>query len=188
MIPNYISLFRLLFGVFILALLPNFPLTTSFLVLILFVMLVSEISDMGDGYLARKWGQETSLGRLLDPMVDCVYRFFVFLSFASLGWMGVWVCGIFFLNYVLVAYFRGFAQVMRVDFGGARLSGKVKSGVQACAQLLLVMVYVLYGEGYVVYEDWLLLRDVLVWMAVGVTVAATIDYIYYFYRLALKST
>jgi phosphatidylglycerophosphate synthase len=64
-IPNAISLARLLMAIPIAILISQGRWTAAFILL-----LVSAASDGLDGFLARKLGQESALGRLLDPAAD----------------------------------------------------------------------------------------------------------------------
>ena len=47
------------------------------------LLTVSELSDFMDGYLARRMGQVTDLGKILDPMADSIYRISIFLALRS---------------------------------------------------------------------------------------------------------
>jgi len=58
------------------------------------VLAFSSITDFLDGYLARKWNQQTRLGQLLDPAADRLYIFATLLGLALTemipGWL-FWV-------------------------------------------------------------------------------------------------
>jgi len=77
-VPNALSLLRLL-------LVPVF----AWLIIsghdgwAVFVLAVSGITDYLDGTLARRWGQESRVGQLLDPLADRLYILAILLG---LGW------------------------------------------------------------------------------------------------------
>ncbi|MFC5382444.1 CDP-alcohol phosphatidyltransferase family protein [Aquipuribacter nitratireducens] len=80
-VPNAISLARL----------ACVPLFAAFIVrdqdlLALLVLLLAGVSDYVDGVLARRWGQVTRLGQLLDPAAD---RLYVTAALLGLGWREV---------------------------------------------------------------------------------------------------
>jgi cardiolipin synthase len=85
-LPNLLSFLRL-------ALVP------VFLVLIirgedawaLLVLVVSSTTDFLDGFLARKLGQVTRLGQLLDPAADRLYIFAALIGLASRGLVPWWI-------------------------------------------------------------------------------------------------
>ncbi|MHA6758847.1 CDP-diacylglycerol--glycerol-3-phosphate 3-phosphatidyltransferase [Streptacidiphilus sp. PAMC 29251] len=86
-IPNMLSMARLVgVPVFLwLVLWPVFggPHNDGWAVLIL---MASGVSDYLDGKLARKWGQISRLGQLLDPLAD---RLFVLSTIVGLTWRGI---------------------------------------------------------------------------------------------------
>ena len=68
LLPNIITLLRLLLLPFIFYfLLKN---TTSCFIVALILIVVAYFSDMIDGWVARKLNQESDLGKILDPLVD----------------------------------------------------------------------------------------------------------------------
>ncbi|MFD6055355.1 CDP-alcohol phosphatidyltransferase family protein [Agromyces sp. NPDC060279] len=85
-IPNVLSMLRL-------ALVP------VFLVLLvlheyigaLVVLVVASLSDLADGYLARRLNQVTRLGQLLDPAADRLYIFAALLGLAAGGLVPWWI-------------------------------------------------------------------------------------------------
>ena len=49
---------------------------------VLGVVIVCELTDFMDGYLARKYGQVTESGRMMDSLADTIYRDTIFLCLA----------------------------------------------------------------------------------------------------------
>jgi len=93
-----------------------------------------EVTDLLDGWAARKLDQVSSLGKLIDPMADSICRFSVFLAFITeqsvrtQPWPVLLVALVFYRD-ALVAYTRVFAASRGVVLA-ARVSGKVKALVQ----------------------------------------------------------
>jgi cardiolipin synthase len=68
LLPNLITLLRLFLLPFIFYfLLKN---TTSDFIIALVLIAIAYFSDMVDGWVARKFNQESDLGKILDPLVD----------------------------------------------------------------------------------------------------------------------
>lgn len=49
----------------------------------LFILAISGASDWLDGFLARKWNQQTKLGEMLDPAAD---RLYILVTLLGLAW------------------------------------------------------------------------------------------------------
>lgn len=170
--PNIVTVSRLFLAVVLFALIDQSDrwMMTS----ILFVVAVS--TDALDGYLARKYGQVTTLGRILDPFVDkfIVCGTFVFLvsrpeQTGVTAWMVVVVLG----REMFVSGLRGFLEQQGLDFS-ADWSGKIKMVLQ-CVGLtasLLSCVPDLQETGISP------LRDFLLWLAVLVTAYSGLAYIW----------
>ncbi|MEI8094549.1 MAG: CDP-diacylglycerol--glycerol-3-phosphate 3-phosphatidyltransferase [Spirochaetales bacterium] len=54
------------------------------------VFLISESSDVVDGWVARKFGETSDLGKLLDPFSDVLSRLTLFLCFLLVGCVPLW--------------------------------------------------------------------------------------------------
>jgi len=85
-IPNVLSMLRL-------ALVPVFLvlLVLGEYVGALIVLVVASLSDLADGYLARRLNQVTRLGQLLDPAADRLYIFAALLGLAAGGLVPWWI-------------------------------------------------------------------------------------------------
>lgn len=79
-IPNLITIFRIiLIPVFLIIFHSNLENRVLYAGLI---FLISGISDILDGYIARKYDMGTKLGAVLDPFADKLMSFAVLISFA----------------------------------------------------------------------------------------------------------
>jgi cardiolipin synthase (CMP-forming) len=85
-IPNLLSMLRL-------ALVPPFLvlIIVGDYVAALIVLIVASLTDLLDGYLARRLNQVTRLGQLLDPAADRLYIFAALLGMAAHGLVPWWI-------------------------------------------------------------------------------------------------
>jgi cardiolipin synthase len=85
-LPNALSFLRiLLVPVFLWLIVADFPLWA------VAVLAFSSATDYLDGYLARKWNQQTRLGQLLDPAADRLYIFATLLGLTLVGYVPPWL-------------------------------------------------------------------------------------------------
>ena len=91
-----------------------------------------EVSDLLDGYFARRLGLESELGKVLDPFADSISRLTYFLAFVGSGLVPLWIFLILVYRDVSVAYIRVILSHFRVLMP-ARASGKLKAWVYAFA-------------------------------------------------------
>ena len=143
-------------------------------------LVIAEITDVMDGIVARRIGEVSAVGKLLDPLSDSIFRMFVFLGFVASGWMPLWMMCVFFARDILVAYLRVFSGLQNIVLA-ARISGKVKAVVQATAQIALVILYLF--DHWQLSDTWLgfaLPMEQVGWwlcfIAAGVTVWSAYDY------------
>lgn len=107
------------------------------LVVAYIIMSLSEVSDIIDGYVARRDKLVTDLGKILDPLSDSISRFFYFFALAYHGLFPIWFMVFFFFRDIIVAYVRIFASFSGTVMS-ARFSGKLKGAVQFAGQYLLM--------------------------------------------------
>ena len=136
-IPNLLSILRLILAPVVLWLVLSG--SVHALGLALFLMVIAELTDFFDGFLARTLKQESEIGRLIDPVCDVIYHVTVFLAFVKQGWMSPWMLFVIYARDLGVPYLRTLARQRGVDIG-VRFSGKVKTGVHGVVQIAVVLV------------------------------------------------
>ena len=103
-LPNALTIARIFFVPLLVAALVaqnvsvrifNVTVTNEWLALAIF--LVAAATDLLDGYLARRWGQVTTIGTLLDPIADKLLISAALISLVQVnavpGWMVILVVG-----------------------------------------------------------------------------------------------
>lgn len=112
------------------------------LMIAIILIAYSELTDMLDGYIARRDNCVTNLGKLLDPLSDSISRFLYFFAFGYMGIFPLWLVLILFVRDIIVAYIRTYMSLTGVAMG-ARFSGKLKAVVQFGGQYLLLFMLVI---------------------------------------------
>jgi cardiolipin synthase len=82
------------------------------------IFIVAGISDFFDGYLARAWSQQSSLGRLLDPIADKLLVSAVLLMLAAdrtIVSFSLWAAIIILCREILVSGLREYLAELKVS-------------------------------------------------------------------------
>lgn len=140
-LANNISFMRI-----VLALIATYLIMTKDITAIMIAIILiaySELTDMFDGYIARRDNIITDIGKLLDPLSDSVSRFLFFFAFGYIGLFPIWLVLALFLRDIIVAYIRTYVSLSGIAMG-ARFSGKLKAVVQFGGQYLLLFSLVLW--------------------------------------------
>lgn len=91
--------------------------------------LLLELTDLADGWIARRYDVVSDFGKLFDPFSDAFSRFTLFLGLYAIGHASLWmVLGIYYRDST-VAFLRSIAATRNVVVA-ARQSGKIKAVVQ----------------------------------------------------------
>jgi len=122
--------------------------------LALFIFIAAGITDFFDGYLARSWGQQSKLGRMLDPIADKLLVASCLLMLAAdetiKGW-SLFAAIIILCREILVSGLREYLAELRVSVPVTQLA-KWKTALQ-----LVAIGFLLGGEAVdYVLPQWLL--------------------------------
>jgi len=101
-LPNILTLFRiLLIPVFIFLFFSdlNNNLTYAFV-----VFFIAGVTDVLDGYIARKYDMITDLGKVLDPLADKLMLMTVLFCLASTELIPVWVLTLIIIKELIMVY------------------------------------------------------------------------------------
>ncbi len=119
---------------------------------LLFLAILSELSDLFDGFLARKHNKVTELGKLLDPMADSIFRLSVLLAFTQgVIHIPVLLVCLFFYRDMVISTLRTICALRGITLA-ARLSGKVKAVIQAVVIFFILILTIPYSMGCLTAE------------------------------------
>lgn len=173
-LPNKITLARLGVAVALFVLLAAFRSGLAshgpwgWLAFALFVL--SSATDWVDGFVARRFGLVTALGRILDPFVDKVLAVgtLIFLCAQHPHLIPPWVVVVILGREFFVSSLRGFLESRGVAFG-AELPGKIKMVLQSLLAGTVLFWQALF-EGPDADPGWIRwLSDALLWSTLAVT-------------------
>jgi len=175
-IPNLLSISRILaVPVFIVLMLDPSPLRA---LLAGIVFSIASATDWLDGYLARKWGQVTKIGKLLDPIADkiLIMAALVILVEIRSDVVPAWIAIIIIGREFAVTGLRAIASSDGIIIP-AETSGKFKVGAQITAVLSLLL-------DYYMTRDWMRTLGIYaLWVAMFLSLYSAL---YYFKTYWLK--
>ncbi len=144
------------------------------------IFIVAAITDFFDGYLARIWQQQSSLGRMLDPIADKLLIASVLLAVTYTGeiyGLHIWAAVIILCREILVSGLREFLAELRVSVPVTQLA-KWKTTIQMVAIAFLIVGQA--GDRVVPYISQAGL--VFLWIAAIATIYTGFDY----FRVGVK--
>lgn len=116
--------------------------------LLLFIVGISELSDLFDGLFARRYNQVTELGKVLDPMADSMFRLCVLMAFTQgIVQLPLILVAVFFFRDTIISTLRTICALRGVALA-ARLSGKVKAVIQASIGFFILILMLAFTQGY----------------------------------------
>lgn len=138
------------------------------------LFIVAAATDFVDGWVARRYGKVTALGRVADPFADKVLVcgvLVILLKFpAAIHVMDAWVVVVILAREFLVTTIRGLSESMGIPFPAERL-GKYKMVAQCVtASALLTLVAGIDVFGWVAVVG--------LWVTLFLTIASAIQYVY----------
>jgi CDP-diacylglycerol---glycerol-3-phosphate 3-phosphatidyltransferase len=161
-VPNVLTVLRILaVPVIVVALLDETP---DGDVLAAVVFALAAVTDKLDGYIARRRDAVTTFGKLMDPLADKLLIVAALVALVSLGRLAAWVAMVIIAREVGVTVLRAVAVEEGVVISASWL-GKTKTVLQVAAVF-----------GLILFDPAPLAVDVLVYLAVAMTVISGVDY------------
>jgi cardiolipin synthase (CMP-forming) len=176
-IPNVISAIRILLVAPIAVALADRQLVTAIL-----LFGAAALSDLADGFLAKRYGWQSELGAVLDPAADKLLLVTVFITLAYLKLVPLWLMAAAVLRDVIIVLG---ALFYRYWFGPLNVRPSVVSKFNTLCQAAFILA-VVGREEFSVPPAWVvLLLGALVFVTV---VISGIDYVLIYGRRALGLT
>ena len=165
--PNQLTLFRIA-AVPVIVILLLFPNRICAFIAALFFS-AAAITDYLDGFLARKKGQVTTLGKIMDPVADKLLVSSAFIMLSSLGWVPAWMACVIIGRELAVNGLRNIIAEKGEDLSASNL-GKYKTGFQIAAIIPLMIHFPFFGL------DVQVIGNLFLWGALVFTIWSGVDY------------
>jgi len=171
--PNTITLLRVTIIPVLFFLLLSPGRTGSLVIAGLFIL--AALTDLLDGYLARKYGIVTVMGKFLDPIADKLIVNTAMILMIPIGRISAWVVAIIIIRDFVVDGVRAISQSEGYVIQASQL-GKRKTLCQIFAVSALMIHYPFLGA------DAHVVGTVILYLALVLSIYSGIDYLMKFYR------
>jgi len=115
--------------------------------ILLGLVLISEMSDVLDGFLARKYGKVTDLGKILDPAADSIFRLSILFAFTQgVLQLPLLLVIVFFYRDAIISALRTLCALRGFALA-ARVSGKIKAILLATLVFSILILMIPYSLG-----------------------------------------
>lgn len=165
-IPNSLTILRIaLIPFFVVFMLADIGKTGKYIALVIFV--IASLTDMLDGYLARKNHQITNFGKFMDPLADKLLVCSALVCFVDQNRLASWIVIIIIAREFIISGFRLVASDNGIVIA-ASYWGKAKT----ISQMIMIILLILDWGGI-----FNILETIFVWLALILTIVSLIDYI-----------
>lgn len=178
-VPNILSTTRLVLAVFV-----GILIEWQFFLIAAIIFVIAASTDFVDGWWARRFGQVTKLGRVLDPFVDKVIILAALVALVGVQGSGIaaWMVTVIVGRELLVTSLRAMVEGKGGDFS-ARWLGKWKMVLQ-CAAIVSSLLLLTFGNT----QPWIRpVTAILVWLALAITIASGADYVIKAFQLSRQT-
>ena len=170
-LPNRLTLGRLILTVFFVGFLSTSTHWGDVVALLLFI--IASITDWLDGYLARRLGQMTNFGKLMDPLADKVLVASALICLIPLGALPAWAVIVIITREFLITGLRQLAASQGLILPSDPL-GKHKTAWQLIT-ILFFLILLAAGDCFGDESRWLRFLWVKVGpLLIGITILLTI--------------
>ncbi|RXT48286.1 CDP-diacylglycerol--glycerol-3-phosphate 3-phosphatidyltransferase [Bosea sp. Tri-44] len=139
------------------------------------IYVVAAVTDYLDGWLARSWGQQSAIGRMLDPIADkllvCALLLMLVHTETIKGW-AIWAAIVILCREILVSGLREFLAELQVSVPVSKVA-KYKTTAQLFALGFLVAGPA--GDKVLPYNTQI--GIVMLWIAALLTIYTGWDYL-----------
>lgn len=183
-LPNYLTLGRILLIPVVMVILDQIDLNKTMAynqglgLLASGVFIIGGLSDLVDGYFARKFQIDSIFGKYFDPLADKLMVLTVMIMMIPMGRIPAWMVVIFLAREIIVTALRGIATGEGMELPSDEW-GKKKTLLQNIALVALMIYYPLWGMSAQKF-GWIVL-----WMALVMAIFSGVHYIWRFYRAIL---
>lgn len=176
-LPNTISMIRIGVIPILFVLLSAPGPVLSLIIALLFI--AAAVTDLLDGYIARRYQIVTTMGKFLDPIADKLIVNTAMIMMIPIGRIPAWIVAIIIIRDFTVDGIRSIASSEGMIIQASPL-GKQKTLCQIFAVSALMIHYPFIGA------DAHIIGMIILYIALTLTITSGIDYFIKFYRSSIQ--
>lgn len=134
------------------------------------IFVIASLTDLLDGKIARKYHLVTNFGKFMDPLADKLLVCAALIALVEMGRIPAWVVIVIISREFIISGFRLIASDNNVVIA-ASYWGKFKTTFQ------MIMVCLMLLNPGAIYSWMQIVTDVVMWIALALTVVSLIDYL-----------
>ena len=131
------------------------------------IFIIASLTDLIDGKIARKYNLVTNFGKFMDPLADKLLVCSAMICLVKMGRIPGWIVIVIISREFIISGFRLVASDKGVVIA-ANYWGKFKTTFQ------MIMVCLMIAN----IEQISLLTNIIMWIALALTVISLIDYVW----------
>ena len=164
-LPNKLTLLRVfMIPIFVVFMLVDITPFDNWIALAVFIL--ASLTDLLDGKIARKYNLVTNFGKFMDPLADKLLVCSAMICLVEMHIIPAWIVIIIIAREFIISGFRLIASDNGVVIA-ASYWGKFKTVFQ------MVMICLMIAN----FPQLQILTDIIMWIALILTVVALIDYL-----------
>lgn len=164
-VPNILSTLRILMvGAFAAVFFSAIP---NNLLIALGIFILAGLTDVVDGFLARRYGWTSNLGKILDPLADKLMQCVVLVSIAIKAWVPLWLPVLYITKEFLMLLGALFVFRRRSVIAVSKWWGKMAVCVFYAAVFVIILFHERLSQGTV---------HAICFVTLGVAVMAIVNY------------
>jgi CDP-diacylglycerol--glycerol-3-phosphate 3-phosphatidyltransferase len=135
------------------------------------IFTLAAVTDVIDGFLARRWNMITTVGKLLDPLADKLIVMAALVMMSRLGRVPAWIVIVLLSRELIVSGLRQIAASEGMVIAAAQ-EGKWKTSLQLCGIIALCIHFIhpVNLAGFVITIDFNLIGKILVYLSTAFSV------------------
>lgn len=181
-IPNYLTFLRILISpIFLVLYIYHEELgisSTTLPYILLGLLVISELTDAFDGFLARRYKQVTELGKILDPLADSIVHISIFMTFTlEPVRLPLPLVFVFFYRDSVISTLRTLCALKGFALS-ARTSGKIKAVTQAVATFIVLALMIPASLGLISNDSLHQVATIVIGLSALYTAYSGFEYVW----------